>query len=336
MQKSTIAPQSAEKAPRPASTQSRMRKEKFVKFLRGTRDRNGLVKLVVIYGLLICIGFIYVYPLLHMITESFMTLRDLQDSSIHWIPSRLETDNYSQAINLMEYWNSLWKSFVIAGLPTLCTLMSCSLTGYGLARYKFRGRGVIIGVIILAFVLPRQVTMIPTYQLYKEMGLTNTLWSLVLPAVLSQGLNASIFVMIFWQFFRMVPQSLVEASKIDGAGPVRSFFSIALPSATPAFITVGLFCVVWYWNESYLTTLYLRQQMAGNPYWTTLTLQLQNFTDNISSTTYVSTASSGANKQTETVKMAATLLAILPMTIIYFILQRHFVESIDRTGITGE
>ena len=167
MQKSTIAPQSAEKAPRPASTQSRMRKEKFVKFLRGTRDRNGLVKLVVIYGLLICIGFIYVYPLLHMITESFMTLRDLQDSSIHWIPSRLETDNYSQAINLMEYWNSLWKSFVIAGLPTLCTLMSCSLTGYGLARYKFRGRGVIIGVIILAFVLPRQWTIIPTYLLYK-------------------------------------------------------------------------------------------------------------------------------------------------------------------------
>ena len=91
----------------------------------------------IIYGLLICIGFIYLYPMLHMITESFMTLSDLQDSSIHWIPSRFETSNYDQAVSLMDYWTSLWKSFVIAGVPTLCTLVSCSITGYGLARYKF-------------------------------------------------------------------------------------------------------------------------------------------------------------------------------------------------------
>lgn len=336
MRKGITTPPSAETAAAPVSSKKGQRREKILKFLRGSRSKNGLIKLVIIYGLLICIGFIYLYPVLHMITESFMTVMDLQDSSVHWIPSGLETKNYADAVRLMDYWSGLWQSFVVAGVPTLCTLVSCSITGYGLARYKFRGRTAIIGVIILAFVLPRSLTMIPTFRRYMEMGMINTIWSLVLPASLAQGLNAPIFIMIFWQFFRMVPQSLVEASKIDGAGPARSFFSIALPSAAPAFITVGLFCFVWYWNESYLTTLYLRQQMAGNPYWTTLTLQLQNFTDNISSTTYVSTASSGANKQTETVKMAATLLAILPMTIIYFILQRHFVESIDRTGITGE
>ncbi len=337
MQKSIIAPPSAEADPA-AAVRRTQRKERFFKFMRGTRDKNGFIKLLAIYGLLVCIGFIYVYPILHMITESFMTLSDLQDSSIHWIPSRFETSNYEQAVGLMDYWTSLWKSFVIAGIPTLCTLVSCSVAGYGLARYKFRGRGVIIGVIILAFVLPRQVTMIPTYQLYKELGLTNTIWSMVLPAILSQGLNASIFIMIFWQFFRMVPQSLVEASKIDGAGPARSFFSIALPTAGPAFITVGLFCFVWYWNESYLTGLYLRMKDANNlvPFWTTLTIQLQNFTSNTSGQAYTSTASSGANRQTETIKMAATILTILPMMIIYFILQRHFVESIDRTGITGE
>ncbi len=337
MRQNTIAPPSAETEKRGAASREN-RREKFLKFLRGTRDRNGLIKLVVIYGLLICIGFIYLYPILHMITESFMTLMDLQDSSVRWIPSRLEFSNYSRAVGLMDYWTSLWKSFVIAGLPTLCTLASCSVTGYGLARYRFRGRGVIIGIIILAFVLPRPLTMIPTFRRYMEMGLINTIWSLVLPSALAQGLNAPIFIMIFWQFFRMVPQSLVEASKNDGAGPARSFFSIALPSAAPAFITVGLFCFVWYWNESYLTGLYLRMKDASNmvPYWTTLTIQLQNFTDNISSTTYVTTASGGANRQTQTIKMAATLLTILPMMIIYFVLQRHFVESIDRTGITGE
>ncbi|MBQ6174978.1 MAG: carbohydrate ABC transporter permease [Clostridia bacterium] len=310
----------------------------MLKFLRGSRDKNGLIKLLVIYSLLICISFIYLYPILHMLTRSFMTLGDMLDSSIHWIPSRLDGSNYASAVTLMDYWTSLWKSFVLAGLPTLCTLVSCSLTGYGLARYKFRGRAVIIGIIILAFVLPRQVTMIPTYQLYKEMGLTNTIWSLILPAFLSQGLNSSIFIMIFWQFFRMVPQSLIEASKIDGAGAARSFFTIALPSAVPAFITVGLFCFVWYWNESYLTGLYLRMKDINNqvPYWTTLTIQLQNFTTNTSSGSYTETAAVGARTQTETIKMAATILTVLPMMIVYFVLQRHFVESIDRTGITGE
>ena len=344
MRKSITAQPSAE-AKAQAADRRTQRREKFVKFLRGTRDKNGLIKLVAIYGLLICIGFIYLYPILHMITESFMTVSDLQDSSIHWIPSRLETGNYAQAVSLMDYWTSLWKSFVIAGLPTLCTLVSCSVTGYGLARYKFRGRGVILGVIILAFVLPRAVTMIPTFQSYMQMHLINTIWSMVLPAILAQGLNAPIFILIFWQFFRMVPQSLVEASKIDGAGPARSFFAIALPSAVPAFITVGLFCFVWYWNESYLTTLYLNQKLAAvssgsgsiTPFWTTLTLQLQNFTDTQTmSSNYTSSTAATANSQIETVKMAATLLTILPMMVIYFVLQRHFVESIDRTGITGE
>ncbi len=89
MQRSIIAPQSADKNARRSGKTAGARKDKIVKFFRGTRDKNGFIKLLVIYGLLVCIGFIYVYPILHMITESFMTLGDLQDSSIHWIPSRL-------------------------------------------------------------------------------------------------------------------------------------------------------------------------------------------------------------------------------------------------------
>ncbi len=336
MQRSTTVQPSAEI--KRTETAGRLSRDKIKKILTGTREKNGLIKLICIYGLLICIGFIYVYPILYMISASFMTLEDLLDSSIQWIPSGFNLSNYRQAGQSMNYWNSLWQSFMIAGLPTLCTLVSCALTGYGLARFKFRGKNVIIGLIILTFVLPRQITMIPTYNMYSNLGILNSLWSFVVPALVAQGLNAPIFIMIFWQFFRMVPQSLVEASKIDGAGPARSFFTIALPSAAPAFITVGLFCFVWYWNESYLTSLYLRMKDANNlePFWTTLTIQLQNFTANTSSSAYTTTASSGANRQTETIKMAATLLTILPMMIIYFVLQRHFVESIDRTGITGE
>lgn len=327
MQRSTTVQPSAEKPVR------RINRDRVKKFFLGTREKNGFVKLVVIYGLLICIGFIYVYPILYMISASFMTLDDLLDSSIRWIPSSLNLANYRQAGLSMNYWNSLLQSVMIAGLPTLCTLVSCALTGYGLARYKFRGRGAIIGLIILTFVLPSQITMIPTYSMYARLGILNSIWSFILPAAVAQGLNAPIFIMIFWQFFRTVPQALVEAAKIDGAGHLRSFFRISLPSAAPAFITVALFSFVWYWNEFYLTQLYVHGVLVESNL-TTLIIQLQNFNTNYSA--YAQTAVSGATNLNESIKMAGTLIAVLPLMILYFVLQKHFVESIDRTGITGE
>ena len=317
----------------PAAASRRLNRDRIRKFLLGTRDRNGMIKLAAVYGLLICIGFIYLYPILYMVSASFMTLDDLLDSSIRWIPSSVNLDNYRQAGSSMNYGNSLLQSFLIAGLPTLCNLAACSLTGYGLARYKFRGKGVIIGLIILTFVLPRQITMIPTYTMYANLGILNSIWAFVVPAVVAQGLNAPIFIMIFWQFFRNVPQALVEAAKIDGAGHFKSFFSISLPTAAPAFITVALFSFVWYWNEFYLTQLFVHGVLVESSL-TTLIIQLQNFNSNYSS--YAQTAASGATNLNESIKMAGTLIAVLPLMILYFILQRHFVESIDRTGITGE
>ncbi len=324
----TGSDKAAEKAVR-----RRLSRERVQKFLLGTRDKNGFLKLVAVYGLLICIGFIYLYPILYMVSASFMTLDDLLDSSIQWIPSTLNTANYRQAASSMNYGNSLLQSFMIAGLPTLCTLLSCSLTGYGLARFRFRGRGVMIGLIILTFVLPSQVTMIPTYVMYNRLNINNSLWAFIVPALLASGLNAPIFIMIFWQFFRTVPQALIEAAKIDGAGPFKSFYAISLPSAAPAFITVALFSFVWYWNEFYLTQLYVHGVLTDSGL-TTLIIQLQNFNANYN--TYAQTASGGATNLNESIKMAGTLLAVLPLLILYFVLQRHFVESIDRTGITGE
>ncbi len=331
MQRNTTALPSAEEKRTGAA--GRLSGDRIKKILTGTREKNGLIKLICIYGLLICIGFIYIYPILYMISASFMTLDDLLDSSIQWIPSGFNLANYQQAGLSMNYWNSLWQSFVIAGLPTLGTLASCALTGYGLARFKFRGKNAIIGLIILTFVLPRQITMIPTYNMYSNLGILNSLWAFIVPSLVAQGLNAPIFIMIFWQFFRTVPQALVEAAKIDGAGQFKSFFSISLPSAAPAFITVALFSFVWYWNEFYMTQLYVHGVLVESSL-TTLVIQLQNFNTNYSA--YAQTANSGATNLNESIKMAGTLITVLPLMILYFILQRHFVESVDRTGITGE
>ena len=150
---------------------------------------------------------------------------------------------------------------------------------------------------------------------------------------MAQGINAPIFILIFFQFFRQVPKVLIEAAQIDGAGYFKSFIRISLPSAAPAILTVFLFSFVWYWNESYLTQMYVSGIMTESG-WTSLVIQLDKFASNYSQ--YAQTAQSGATSLNESISMAGTMLSILPVLIMYFVLQRYFVESIDRAGITGE
>lgn len=309
-----------------------LNKDKVRKFFMGSKEKEGFLKQFVVYMLLICIGFIYLYPILYMLSQSFMSLDDLLDSSISWIPSTIEISNYIQAGKSMDFWNALWKSAVIAGIPTLLNVVSCALVGYGLARFKFPGNNVVMGIIIFTFIVPRQITMIPTYVLYSNMGILNTLWAYILPSLFAQGLNAPIFILIFWQFFKQVPKVLIEAASIDGAGYLKSFVRISVPSAGPAILTVFLFSFVWYWNESYLTKLYVSGVMKSSG-WTSLVIQLSKFAENFNN--YATTGSTGTSLN-NSINMAGTMLSILPLLIMYFFLQRYFIESIDRVGITGE
>jgi multiple sugar transport system permease protein len=316
-----------------AKSGKKFSKEKMRKFFMGSKEKQGFLKVFCIYALLICIGFIYLNPILQMLSKSFMNLDDLLDSSINLIPSKFILSNYAQAAKSMDFWASLGKSIILAGVPTLCNLISCAIIGYGLARFEFPFKKVVLAVIVFTFILPSQVTMIPTYALYSQIGILGTILPFVVPPLLGMGINAPIFILIFWQFFRQVPKVLIEAAQIDGAGYFKSFFRISLPSATPAFITVGLFSFVWYWNESYLTEMYVSGVMTKSG-WTSLVIQLDNFASNYN--TYATTAASGATSINEAINMSGTMLSILPLLLMYFVLQRYFVESIDKTGITGE
>lgn len=309
-------------------------KDKVKKYVFGSKDRQGVGKMSVIYLLLGCIGFVYLYPLLYMISKSFMPLDDLLDPSISWIPSSLYNGNYANAFKAMNYWKTLGDSVVLAGLPTIINVVICAFVGYGFARYEFRGKKLLIGMLIFSFILPPQATMMPTYVFYTDLKIINSISAFIVPALLGQGLKAQIFILIFWQFFRQVPQALIEAAKIDGAGHFKSFFRIAVPSAAPAILVVFLFSIVWYWNESYLTQLYVVGAFANSSNWSSLVVSLKTF-----ETSYNSASSSLGSQMVdinESIKMAGTMLSILPLLIMYLVLQRQFVESVDRTGITGE
>lgn len=310
----------------------RFSREKVHKFLIGSKDQQGFLKMFAIYALLICIGFIYIYPLLYMLSTSLMNRDDLLDTSVKWLPSTLYLQNYIAAASSMSFWSSLGKGLVISGVPTLCNIIICMIVGYGFATYEFKGKKLMMALVIFTYILPSQVTMIPTYVLYNDMKILGTIMTFVLPALFGNGLNAPIFILIFYQFFRQLPKVLREAAYIDGAGHFKTFYQIAVPSAIPAIITVLLFSFVWYWNEAYLTELYVRG-LGSNSFWTNLVIQLKNFNDTFSTR---ATTGDAAVSLSESVRMAATTLSVLPLMIMYFILQKYFVESIDRSGITGE
>jgi len=281
---------------------------------------------IISYALLLIFGFVFIYPIVYMILRSFMGQGDIFNPFVHLVPTKPVLDNYKLLFGKMNFLKAIAQSIYLSFTSSALQVISCGLTGYGLSRFDFRLKKVYIALIIVSFVIPSQVLMIPTYLGLNELGLIGSRLSFFLPAVLGQGLKSSIFILIFYNFFNTIPRVLDEAAQIDGASAWIIFRKIAIPLSVPAVVLTMIFSIVWYWNESYLTTLYIND--AG-----TLPIQMSSV---------LSTLQNMANKDPNAmqvnipVKMAANVLTIIPLLIFYTVLQRQFIESVDRTGITGE
>lgn len=280
------------------------------------------------YVLLIAFSFAYLYPLIYMNIVSLMDVKDLVNPSVSWIPSALYWGNYEQAVDVLDLGKTIPNTLLIALVSSALQTISTGLVGYGLARYQFPGRKLIIVLIVVTFFIPAQITMIPKYLLLSRLGLLGTPMCLFLPALLGQGNNSAIFVLIFFQFFDSYPPSLDEAARLDGATDGTIFLKIALPMSVPAVIIAVLFSFVWYWNETYITALF-----CGADY-TTLPMALENFSFTFSKL-YPATPGSLSGQLSEGITMAATNITVLPLVIFYLLLQKQFVESMDKSGITG-
>lgn len=296
--------------------------------LLGMKFSDGWVFKILIYGLLISLGYVYLYPMLYMLTNSFMTVSDIIDASVRWVPSRLNWENYVVVWEAIDYPRALWDGILLAGLPALSATLSSALIGYGFARFEFPLKKTLLVLMILTFIVPPQITMMPTFRLYANYGLLGSIRTFIYPAILGQGFNGAIFILIFYSFFKMIPKSLEESAELDGASPIKVFTKIAIPLAIPAIIIVFLFSFVWYYNETFLSGLYLRGSEI-----LTLPLRVEQFFINYTS---LYPEGSQARELMQAAKLAGNILTILPLLVLYFFTQRHFVESIDRTGITGE
>ncbi|MCU0484957.1 MAG: carbohydrate ABC transporter permease [Anaerolineales bacterium] len=297
--------------------------------LLGSRTSYGLVFNVLLYLMLIAIGFVYLYPLLFMFVTSMKSPSDLLNPMVQWVPTEFYLGNYTKAFRVLDYVNTLAASALISVVPSVIQAAVCSLVGYGLARYRFRGKNLLFVLILATFIIPAQNTVIPQMLTYKDMGLLGSVWSMILPAMLGQGYKSAIFILIFYQTFQSLPKVLEEAARLDGASDLKIFLQIALPAAIPSFIISIIFSTVWYWNETYLTVIFLEGGIQ------TLPMQLSKFVQAYENL-YPPGMVNIFDRLNEAVKLSGTFLNILPLLLMYFVMQKWFVESVERTGITGE
>lgn len=301
---------------------------------------NHLISQIAVYVFLITISYIFIYPIMKMVSISFMSSSDLVNPEVIWIPKQFTFVNYKVAWTVLNGSVSLPNSIKYSTLLAVFQTLVSALTGFAFARYEFFGKKALYGILLFSFIIPIPILLITQYNMFSTVytalgwigagkGL-NTYTSQIIMAFFGQGVNSAILILIFINFFRMIPADLYEAGKIDGASPLQLFWHITIKLSLSTIVVVFLFSFVWNWNESYVTEFFVGDGVD------LFTNQLGKF-DSLFGTRVSDARQEGdAVQLVESYKMAATVVSIIPLLIIYFIGQKSFVEGIEKTGITGE
>ena len=289
------------------------------------------VRKLPLYIILTAFALLYLEPVLYMISMSFKSAADITDTTAKWIPHHPTLTSMRYAFGAMNVapsflpgrtvWESLQRSNLFISvlttfLPAIVQVYTCAIAGYAFARLQFPFKRLAFVLLILSYIVPPQTVFMPLIEVYRTLGVINSPMSFILPSVFGAGLKGSLFIIIYMQFFKKLPDQLEEAAYIDGASTYKVFFSVMLPLAKPAKITVFLFSMVWHWNETYLTGLFYTRIGTLATALNAIELPENNYSMTILA-----------------VKMAAALIFVLPMLVIYLFTQRNFTESIERTGI---
>lgn len=225
-------------------------------------------------------------------------------------PSEATLDNFGKVTTQVPYFNFIGNSIVVAGSITLAQLITCSTAGYAFARLSFPGKGVAFALVIGSLMIPIQVTIVPLFLVMSKIGLTNTLWALILP-----GIFSAFGIFLLRQHFLSLPRELEEAAKLDGAGQVRTFFQVMLPLSGPALATLGILTFTYWWNDLLLPLVMIRDTENQ-----TLPVGLVLLAGRFS------TGSLGTIA-------AGITMAIIPVLIVFIVAQRYIVQSIASSGL---
>ncbi len=308
-------------------------KDYSLQLIKTKKIASRVVISVLRFMLLFGIGFVIIYPILSMICGSFMSLDDLVDITVKYFPKNFTLDNYKNAAQALGFPNSLITSIVIFTITALLQTFSCTMVGYGLARFKFKLNGVVFASVIIQLLIPPDTLMLTRYiqfRYFSFFGITNllglgtvNLTTSALPlyvlGITCTGLKNGLFIFMLRQYFKGLPKSLEEAAYVDGCNPYKAFLKIMLPGARTMMVTIFLFSFVWLWTDTTIAPTITTSNILVN-----MTYMIQSTMQDNS-----------GGLVTSLLKNAGVVLIILPVVIIYLVCQKAFVQGIESSGITG-
>jgi len=298
---------------------------------------KGILLTVLKAAILVGVSYVILAPVIGMIANSISSNNDAYNPMVFIIPRYPTFERYQKAILRLDYWNTLWKTLLYTVSVTVIQLLVCSMVGYGFARFQFPLKKLWFGCVVVMIVIPTQAIMIPLYMTFRSIdifgigqaltstpGLNGTVIPVYILSLFGCGLRSGLFIYIFNQFFRGLPKEIEEAAFVDGAGMFYTYFRIMLVNAMPAVITVTVFSFVWQFNDTFYAKLFLiPDSIVISKRLASLQGIIAN-EDNVLSITIQ-----------ELYRDAGAILVILPVVIVYLILQKNFIEGVERSGIVG-
>jgi ABC-type glycerol-3-phosphate transport system permease component len=267
------------------------------------------MKKFLFYTVLIAGALIFLYPFIWMLTASVTP--ENQIGNLTFIPTHLTFNSYVQMLGKIPIGRAFFNSIVVSSAVTFGVLVFGSMVGYALSRLEFKGRNLIFYIIIFTMTLPFQITLIPQYIIMVKFGWVDTYWALIVPYLMN-----ALGIIMFRQYFKSIPQDLIDAARLDGCGEIKIIFKILWPNSIPALVTIGIITFMASWNEVLWPLIVIRDsKLMTMPQLVTLF------------------AVGGAAESQLGVKLAAATMLAMPIVLAYLFFQKYFIQSMASTGL---
>jgi multiple sugar transport system permease protein len=277
---------------------------------REVRRKRFLVS-VANHSLLIAGALAFLIPVVFVVLTSLMSNEQALSTNL-W-PDPFHWSNYVDVFHKSPLWKWSLNSFIYSSLATLGLLLSSIPVAYAFSRLRWRGRDTVFLIVLVALMLPPQVTVVPLYVMWAKLHLVGTLWPLIIPNYFGDAFA----IFLLRQFFMTIPEEYIDAARVDGCGEFRILTTVVCRLAKPAIAAVALFSVLYTWNDFFLPLLYVGENPDS---WVT-SIGLSQFRS--------------LHQVQWPLTMAATLLVMTPVIVLFFLAQRAFVEGVTLTGVKG-
>ncbi|CAH8247188.1 carbohydrate ABC transporter permease [Paenibacillus melissococcoides] len=274
------------------------------------RNKISKITATVLMGIL---SIFFIFPLLWMVSSAFKFEKDVMRFPIEWIPSSINVVNNFKAVWMerVPFGQIYMNSLKVAIIVTLLSLLISTMAAYSFTKLKFRGRNLVFAMLLAMMIIPDQATLIPRFMLIRWLGLYDTHAALIL-----MGMFSIYFTFLLRQFMAGVSDEILEAARIDGAGHLRTFTSIMLPLCRPVIATVAIIKFIWSWNDYQNPLIFLQSKSLY-----TVPLGMTLFRDDYTTN--------------DAIMMMAALSAIIPLLIVFIVLQKQVISGIALGGVKG-